>query len=372
MKITFVLPFAGLQGGIRVLAIYAERLRKRGHEVAVVSTPFTMPLRRKVKSFLLGRGWPKTQLEGSHFDGIAVAHRVLEKERPVVDTDVPDADVVVATYYPTAYGVLNLSPAKGAKAFFIQNYEMEDGKPNPRLDATWRMPIHKIVISKWLVKIAQEKFGDEMVSHVPNSVDLEQFHAPPRSKRAAPTVGLLYATSWMKGCRTSLEALKQVVKRWPSLRLICFGAEHPGIDLRLPPYAEFYYRPQQDELRNLYAQCDVWLCGSAREGFHLPPLEAMACRCPVVSTRVGGPLDIIEEGVNGYLVDIGDSNALADRLLRLLSLPPEEWTKMSNAAYRTATSFTWEDATDLFEKALGRAIERAQCGELPGRSKILV
>ncbi|HEY9598179.1 MAG TPA: glycosyltransferase family 1 protein, partial [Cyanophyceae cyanobacterium] len=39
MKITFVLPFAGLSGGIRVVAIYAERLRKRGHDVLVVSLP---------------------------------------------------------------------------------------------------------------------------------------------------------------------------------------------------------------------------------------------------------------------------------------------------------------------------------------------
>jgi glycosyltransferase involved in cell wall biosynthesis len=372
MKITFVLPFAGLQGGIRVLAIYAERLRKRGHEVAVVSTPFTMPLRRKVKSLLLGRGWPKTQSEGSHFDGIGVPHRVLEKERPVVDADVPDADVVVATYYPTAYGVSNLSPAKGAKAFFIQNYEMEDGKPSPKLDATWRMSIHKIVISKWLVKIAQEKFGDRMVSHVPNSVDLDQFHAAPRGKRPVPTVGLLYATSWMKGCRTSLEALNQVAMALPSLRLVSFGAERPGLGLQLPAYAEFHYRPPQDKLRDLYAQCDVWLCGSAREGFHLPPLEAMACRCPVVSTRVGGPEDTIEEGVNGHLVDIGDTKGLADRLLRVLNLPQEEWTKMSKAAYRTATSFTWDDATDLFEKALERAVERARCGEFPSGSKILV
>jgi glycosyltransferase involved in cell wall biosynthesis len=370
MKITFVLPFAGLQGGIRVLAIYAERLRKRGHEVTVISTPFTMPLRRKVKSLILGRGWPKTQF-GSHFEGIEVAQRVLEKERSVVDADVPDADVVVATYYPTAYGVLNLSPAKGAKAFFIQNYEMEDGKPNEQLDATWRMPIHKIVISKWLVEIAQEKFGDTMLSHVPNSVDLEQFHAEARGKASVPTIGLLYATSWMKGCRTSLEALKQVAAAWPSLRLICFGAERPGLDLRLPSYAEFHYRPAQDKLRDLYAQCDVWLCGSAREGFHLPPLEAMACRCPVVSTRVGGPLDIIAEGINGHLVDIGDADGLADRLLRVLNLPTEEWTKMSSAAYATATSFTWEDATDLFEKALEFAIERGR-GILPHDQNLLV
>ena len=139
----------------------------------------------------------------------------------------------------------------------------------------------------------------------------------------------------------------------------------------LPSFAEFHYRPPQDKLRELYAQCDVWLCGSTREGFHLPPLEAMACRCPVVSTRVGGPEDIIEEGSNGHLVNPGDEDALANRLLRVLSLPPAEWRKMSDAAYATATRFTWDDATDLLEKALELAIERHKRGDFGNGRKPL-
>lgn len=363
MRVTFVLPFAGLQGGVRVVAIYADRLAQRGHDVVVISTPPAVSIRSKVKSLIYGRGW-RTDSEPSYFDGVNVEHRVLEQIRPVVDTDLPDADVVVATYYTTAYGVQSLSPAKGAKAIFIQNYEVQDGKPNPKLDTTWHMPMHKITISKWLVQLAREKFGDAIVSHVPNGVDLAQFHAMPRGKRPVPTVGLLYSTFSLKGCVTSLKSLKLVAAAMPSLRLVSFGAEQPDLRLRLPRFAEFHYRPPQDMLMQLYAQCDVWLCGSNVEGFHLPPLEAMACRCPVVSTRVGGPMDIIEEGANGHLVDVKDVGALADRALRVLNLPQEQWKQMSEAAYRTATRYTWDDATDLFEKALELAIERNRRGEL--------
>jgi glycosyltransferase involved in cell wall biosynthesis len=106
------------------------------------------------------------------------------------------------------------------------------------------------------------------------------------------------------------------------------------------------------------------MCGSRVEGFHLPPLEAMACRCPVVSTRVGGPLDVIEDGVNGYLVNVNDADALAERLIRVLSLSDEGWTRMSDAAYRTATSYSWDEATSLFERALELAIARAKHGDL--------
>ena len=357
-----MLPYAGLQGGVRVFAIYAERLRRRGHQVTVISTPWVCRARHVVKSLVLGRGWPKP--EGSYFKGIDVEHKVLDRVRSVTDADVPDGDVVVASYYTTAEGVKLLSPSKGAKAIFIQNYEIEEGKPNPKLDASWRMPFHKITISKWLVDLAREKFGDNNISLVPNSADTTQFHAPPRAKQAQPTVGLLYNTFSLKGLATSLPALKQVTESLPGLRIVSYGAEEPDFRCPLPPNSEFHHRPRQDELRNLYAKCDVWVCGSNVEGFHLPPTEAMACRCPVVSTRVGGPMDIIEDGVNGYLVDVKDVNALADRTLRVLKLSEAEWKRMSDAAYDTATRFTWEDATDLFEKALEAAIARNKRGEL--------
>ncbi|MEZ6164273.1 MAG: glycosyltransferase family 4 protein [Phycisphaerales bacterium] len=41
----------------------------------------------------------------------------------------------------------------------------------------------------------------------------------------------------------------------------------------------------------------------------------MACHCPIVSTKCGGPADFVREGENGYLVEIGDAEAMADRIL---------------------------------------------------------
>ncbi len=81
----------------------------------------------------------------------------------------------------------------------------------------------------------------------------------------------------------------------------------------------------------------------------------------------GGPLDIIEEGVNGHLVNVKDVGALAAQALRVLNLPGEDWRKMSEAAYRTATRYSWNDATDRFENALQLAVERNMRGELSWR-----
>ena len=69
-------------------------------------------------------------------------------------------------------------------------------------------------------------------------------------------------------------------------------------------------------------------------------------------------MDLIEDGVNGYLVDVGDTNGLARRLIDVLELPEPSWQQMSEAAYRTAERFTWEEATILFEQALELTVKR--------------
>lgn len=368
MRITFVLPHAGMAGGIRVLAIYAERLSRRGHEVAVVSIPKARPtFRSKVKSLLLGKGWPPNPPAGpSHFDGCKVPHHVLERARPIMDGDLPDADVVLATFWRTGPWVAALSPHKGAKAIFLQGYETSPGHEDPRIDEVWCLPLRKIVISQWMMELARQRFGDHDVLHVPNSVDLEQFHAPERGKQVVPTVGLLYATLHLKGVDVSLEALRQVREHFPSLRVIAFGAEPIAPELPLPQGAEFHYQPAQQNIRDLYAACDVWLCGSRREGFHLPPLEAMACRCPVVSTRVGGPLDTVIDGVNGFLVDIDDAEGLAARVVEVLAASESDWRRMSDSALATASGYSWEDATDRFEAALF-----ALCADAEAREPVM-
>jgi glycosyltransferase involved in cell wall biosynthesis len=286
----------------------------------------------------------------------------------VVDADLPDADVVISTWWETAEWVAKLSPQKGAKACFLQHYEAFEYTPKKRVDATWRLPLHKITISNWLVDLAKQKFGDTAISLIYNSVDTEQFFAPPRERAAVPTVGMLYHHAPWKGVPISLEALEQVRQEFPNLRLLTFGSTDIAQRLPLPAYATHVTSPDQDKIKDLYAQCDVWLCGSESEGFHLPPLEAMACRTPVVSARVGGPIDIIKDGVNGYLADVGDAAGLAEHVKQVLRLSSDAWRKMSDAAYDTATHYTWDDATDLFEAALYRAVERNELGELGPRN----
>jgi glycosyltransferase involved in cell wall biosynthesis len=357
VKITFVLPGANLSGGVRVVAIYADKLSQRGHRVTVVyPAPRDVPVGRKLKSWVRGRGWPATPDDGpSHLDQRRIERVVARPWRPIGDGDVPDADVVVATWWETAEWVARLSPAKGAKAYFLQHYETFAPQPAERVKATWKLPLHKIVIARWLETIARDDFGDSDVSLVPNAVDLDQFHAPPRGKQSTPTVGTMLSHTWVKGTDVAFAGFVRACATIPSLRLMVFGDQPPNQTLSLPPNAAYTLRPPQDRIRDLYASCDAWVMGSRSEGFGLPLLEAMACRTPIISTPTGAGPELADAGA-GFLVRQEDPDDLAAAIVRIVRMPDDQWRALSARAHAIATAYTWDQAAKTFLAALERAI----------------
>jgi glycosyltransferase involved in cell wall biosynthesis len=359
MRVTFVLPYAGLQGGIRVAAMHASGLLRRGHKVFVVSTPRPQPsLRQRLKSLLKGKGFPTLHPQmPSHFDNLPVDHKVIDRCRPVVDRDVPDADVVIATWWQTAQWVHQLSPAKGAKAYFIQGYEVDSAFDALALKATWKLPMHKIVVSRWLKDLAHSEFGDSDVSLVPNSVDLRLFHAPIRGKQPTPTVGLLYSPLRFRGVDVMLEAYRLARQTVTDLQLVAFGLEKPTPEFAFPPDAQFFHQPAQHDIPAIYSSCDAWLFGSRREGFGLPILEAMACRTPVIATPAGAAPEILTRG-GGILVRSEDPQDMADHIRLIYAMTDPQWRQLSSSACQAVSTYTWDDASALFELALQRTIQR--------------
>ncbi len=361
MRVSFVLPDANLGGGTRAIAMIAEHLRRRGHDVLVVSTPVRPPadLRGKLYSLVRGNGWPSgTAVRPSHLDGTAVPRRVLRRWRPVDDRDLPDADVVIATWWETAEWVDALSPSKGTKLHYMMDYEVWGG-PLERVDATCRLPMPKIVIAEWVATLLEERFGVTNYTVIPCAVDVELFHAPPRGKQPRPTVGLCYTTFWNKGCDISLKAVEIARRKLPDLQLVAFGNGTPGPDLPLPDDCEFSCKVPNERLRSVYARCDAWLFGTRIEGYGLPILEAMACRTPVIGTPAGAAPELIGQG-GGYLVRPEDPEDMAAAIERLVSLPDPEWRALSDVAHATAMQHRWDDVADRFEAALVRAVEQSK------------
>jgi glycosyltransferase involved in cell wall biosynthesis len=287
-----------------------------------------------------------------------------------MNDDVPDADFVIATWWETAEWVSALSANKGVKIYFIQHHEIFAHLPISRCKATYRLPLHKIVISRWLRETMNTQYGDDVVDLVPNSVDRNQFYAAVRGKQPVPTVGFLYSTSPIfdfKGLDVALAALRIVREHTPHLRIISFGSMQPIPELPLLDRTEFFFSPPQEQIRDLYAQCDVWVTASRSEGFGLPALEAMACRTPVVATRTGWPEEAVKTGLNGVLVDVDDLSGLTRGVEWVLARSEEEWKEISANAYNTSMVGSWEASAKMFEKALEHARRRSARGEIAGK-----
>jgi glycosyltransferase involved in cell wall biosynthesis len=370
MRISFISPTVNMAGGTRVMVIHAQQLVRKGHTVRIISPPpAPVPVFQRVRSWIRGDEWTRsTQVTQSHLDGSGIDHHVLDRWRPVRDDDVPDGDVVIATWWETAEWVHALAREKGAKAYFVQGHEIFPFLPVARCHATYRLPMHKIVVSQWLKTAMASQYNDRVVDLVPNSVDRAQFFASVRGKQRVPTVGFLAATATFKGFDVTIAALETVREALPDLQMISFGTGKPGRESKLPKGTQFFLSPAQGELRSLYSQCDVWVTASRSEGFNLPAMEAMACRTPVVSTRTGWPEEAIKSGENGVLVDVDDRAGLAEAIKWVLSLEDQEWRKLSSNAYATVCSSSWQKSSELFERALEHACWRSARGEIAGGS----
>jgi glycosyltransferase involved in cell wall biosynthesis len=353
MRISFVLPVVNSSGGIRVIATHAAWLIKKGHRVTLISPPPPQPsLRARARALVREhRILPWRQQANTHLmDGLDSVHRIIERHRPIVDDDLPPADVVIATWWETAEWVARLSPSRGRKAYFVQGHELFEHVPHARVIATYYAPLRKIVVSQWLVDVMRERYGDATSILVPNAVDHDVFDSPARDRQVVPTVGVMYTDVECKGVDVALRAVAIARQTIPELKLRSFGhALSPRMPL--PPETEFTVEPTAAQLRQAYASCDAWLFPSREEGFGLTVLEAMACHTPVIGAPAGAAPEILAGGA-GVPVPRDDANAMARAIIDICRMDNQAWRKLSEAAYVRAAEYNWEPVSAKFEAAL--------------------
>ena len=195
MKISFVLPEHNLSGGNRIVACHARELQARGHQVTVIAPPRPpASMKTRIKALLGLKGWHHdAAAEMAFYEDAAYRVKTLETPRPVNADDVPDGDIVVATWWKTVEWVNEFPASKGAKVHFIQGYDVTDVSPASEVDATWRLPFYKIAVSHWLAELGRKQLNVDVHQVIHNSIDSSIFHAPPRQRNATPRIGFLFS-----------------------------------------------------------------------------------------------------------------------------------------------------------------------------------
>lgn len=127
MRVTFLLADGfGLSGGNRVIAQHAAFLRERGHDVTLVARPpRPVRLRQRLRDLWKNGSFVRENPPAdNHFTRHGLDVQILGAFRPIMAHDVPDADVVIATWWETAEWMAELPASKGEKFYFIQDHEI--------------------------------------------------------------------------------------------------------------------------------------------------------------------------------------------------------------------------------------------------------
>lgn len=135
---------------------------------------------------------------------------------------------------------------------------------------------------------------------------------------SAVLIGAIGNIRAAKNYRGLLLAAAELRKASKEFKVVIIGEGHGVLyqellDLRhrLGLENTVYFLGYQDDVSKLLNSLDIYVLSSKSEGFSISTIEAMACELPVIATRCGGPEEIIQDNVNGLLVDVDDAKQLA-------------------------------------------------------------
>lgn len=163
----------------------------------------------------------------------------------------------------------------------------------------------------------------------------------------------------IKGPDVLVSALRRVRAAVPELRVLLTGPARGYVRQELDragiPYAHAVVHSRA-ELATAYHAVDVCVVPARQEGGPKAVLESMAAGVPLVTTRVGQATELVEDGANGWLVDVEDADGLAERVIEIQA---GRAARVLESARATAERYAVERLDALWGELLDGFVERA-------------
>jgi len=202
----------------------------------------------------------------------------------------------------------------------------------------------------------------EKILQLPYGVDLSRFQPVPRED---DTFRVLFCggISLRKGVQYLIRAFSEL--DLPDARLWLVGSPEADIIPILRRHRDSRIvlkgRQNQDRLPWYYSQADVFCLPSIEDGFGMVIAEAMASGLPIICTTNTGGSELVQDGIEGFVVTIRDVEALKQRML-LLYKDRDRRRQMGRAAMARAKEATWAEYGTRCAEAYGQILNRAARG----------
>ncbi len=228
-------------------------------------------------------------------------------------------------------------------------------------------------VSHYLSEQMRAVFGIEKpVRVIYNSVNLEHYKIRPHQNEE-PT--LIHVSNFrpVKRVLDCVRVLAALRKRIPvRLRMVGDGpdrgpAERLAHELGVSDFVEFPGKCHN--IAETVGRADVLLLPSELESFGLAALEAIASGVPVVSTRVGGIPEVLTDGVNGFLCEVGDVDAMAGRAYDIITNDALRGRLVKAGRETAETRFSTEIIVPKYEEFYEELIARSPRAEQLARTK---
>jgi glycosyltransferase involved in cell wall biosynthesis len=374
LKIVFVVWNTARCGGTRVVFELAAGLMRKGFTVSMVALTgnhdwFRTQIHVKYVAVptIIGKVRNAFRFKQMNFDFVLldeISKRLRIGFRPdlvrTLADNIPEVDATIATWYPTALAAW--FGGKGRLYYLMQDFPQQaydtGGAYGLKIfDASLRLPFHFIVNSNYTRDLVLRRQVNARITN--GCVGIDHAILYPRNSANIGPTGKKVAMAIVrggniKGDEVMLKALNIVSKKTP-IHVIVIGNEkflQRAFRAVKPEFNYTQYSNIDDgTLARLYSSSDVFVFTSHVEGFGLPPLEAMACGVPVVTTDCKGNRDYAINGYNSLVVPPGDSVAVAKAVLRVLA-NVNLAEKLTKAGIETAKKYSWDNAVSQIEKAL--------------------
>jgi glycosyltransferase involved in cell wall biosynthesis len=183
-----------------------------------------------------------------------------------------------------------------------------------------------------------------------NGVDLQTYK--PGQKSAHPLVIYMGRLKQYKTVDVFIKAAKKILEKVPDAEFIIGGdgdARHSLVNLvnslNLQDKVQFLGKISEEQKIKLLQRAWVAVNPSSMEGWGITVIEANACGTPVVAARVPGLMDSVKNPHTGYLVEHGDVDMFAEKILELLQ-DKNKRHQFSDAAVKWSKKFDWNESAD--------------------------